>query len=150
MQQPIETPPATTFRRDPPQPPQPGPSGAEEIVYTDLFPAKAGNPEYVLHGYSVQTSGWMPLLWRFYRSFEPAYVYGRTASMGEGVLEWDLHPAAFSSRFAPELDREVTTLHIDVGHSLRHDGLWANDRSVIERFLAGYDASIGSWQLDEA
>lgn len=101
-----------------------------------------------MHGFAVQTYGWMPQLWRFYRSFEPAYVYDRTARMGEGVIDWDIHPAAFSSRFEPELDREVTTLHVDVSKSLRQGGLWANDRSVIERFLAGFDPTDASWPLD--
>lgn len=74
MQRPTESTGATWTRREPPRPPVPGPSGAEEIVDTDRFPALAGNPDYVLHGVAVQTWGWMPLLWRFYRSFEPAYV----------------------------------------------------------------------------
>ena len=38
-----------------PRPPRPGPSGAEEIVYADKFPELAGNPDYVLHGFTVQT-----------------------------------------------------------------------------------------------
>lgn len=147
MQQPTETT-SVPPRRQPPTPARPGPSGAEEIVYTCTLPDKAPNPDYVLHGFAVQTSGWMPQLWRFYRSFEPAYIYGRTARMGEGVLDWDLHPAAFSSRFVPELDREVTTLHVDVSKSLRQDGLWANDRAVVERFLENFDPADGSWPLD--
>lgn len=148
MHQPNETS-AISARRQPDAPARPGQSGAEEIVYTATLPEKAANHDYVLHGYAVQTSGWMPQLWRFYRSFEPAYLYGRTARMGEGVSEWDLHRAAFSSRFVPALGREVTTLHVDVSKSLRHDGLWGNDRSVVERFLANFDPLDALWPLTD-
>ncbi len=89
----------------------------------------------------------MPLLWRFYRSFEPAYVYGRTARMDEGAVEWDIYPAAFSSRLVIELDREVTTLHINVRTSLRH-GRLSDDRAVFDEFLKSYETSGALWPLD--
>lgn len=67
--------------------------------------------------------------------------------MGEGVVEWDIHPAAFSSPFVIERDREVTTLHINVRTSLRH-GRWSDDRAVFDEFLKRYEPSVPLWPLD--
>jgi hypothetical protein len=68
--------------------------------------------------------------------------------MGEGVSDWDLHPAAFSSRYVTALAREVTTLRIDIATSLRQGKLWGNDREIVETFLQGFDPADGSWPHD--
>lgn len=103
---------------------QPAPcSSTELIAFGDRLPQPGkSDMRTVEAGYAVHIEHTTGQQWLFFHALEPAYVTGRAARMATGVIGWNIYSAAYDIRWDDQLERDISTLHVDQSTSHRdHD-----------------------------
>lgn len=88
-----------------------------EVRHVEQLPREKHRDGWIVtHGYAVRLA-WEPITdnpgrdWFFFRQLEPAWLFLRTARMGQHTAEGDVYSAAREIRFS-ERHGDVKTLHI--------------------------------------
>lgn len=114
-----------------------GPEG--EVRQVDALPRQRHRDDWtVTHGYAVNLLWNSRDEWFFYRVFEAAWVFMRTARMGE-YIEGDMYHAACETRF-----REQTGDHrtLYVGEPIHY---WDVDEAALMRHFATLVTQDSKW-----